>query len=370
MPHRQTGHNRNWIPKIWIGGDLFGWLRLLRHNHYAIAPRYLPWAAVISLLTVRNTLLSFLQERIWGRRIRETDIVLDPVFILGHWRSGTTWLHDLLTLDPRHTYPTTYACTFPGHFLLTEWYISRLFRFLTPSRRPMDNMALAWDSPQEDEFALCNLGQPSPYLTFAFPNHPPPFPEYFDLETVAPEARQRWQHALLRFFKQLTLRQPQRLVLKSPTHTYRIKALLELFPQARFVHIVRNPYVVIPSTIHTWRTLYRVFGLQRPTFEGLEEQIFHNYLQMFNKLAETRGLVEPGRFYEVQYENLVQEPIGQVCAIYDHLELGDVAPVLPRLQQYVAGTASYQTNRYTLLPALQETIRQRLGQVMSHYGYA
>lgn len=369
MPHCQTGQHREWIPNIWMGGDVFGWLRMLRHNRYAIAPRYVHWAALISLHTVYNTLLSVLQERIWGGRIRETEIVLDPVFILGHWRSGTTWLHELLTLDPRHTYPTTYACIFPGHFLLTEWYIPRLLRFITPARRPMDNMALAWERPQEDEFALCNLGQPSPYLTFAFPNHPPQYPEYFDLETVPPEARQQWKHALLHFLKQLTLRQPKRLVLKSPTHTYRIKVLLELFPQARFVHIVRNPYVVMPSTMHTWRTLYRVFGLQRPTFAGLEQQVFHNYLYMFNKLEETHSLVEPWRFYELRYEDLVQDPIGQVCAIYDRLKLGDVAQVLPQLQQYVADTARYQTNRYTLSPALRDTIRQRVGQVMRRYGY-
>src|SRR5437879_854487 len=90
----------------------------------------------------------------------------------------------------------------------------------------------------------------------------------------------------------------------------RIKVLLELFPQARFVHIVRTPYVVMPSTLHTWRTLHRVFGLQQPTFAGLEQQVLHNYLHMFTKLEETRGLVAPGRFYELRYEELGQDPIG------------------------------------------------------------
>jgi hypothetical protein len=369
MPHGQTGQPREWMPKIWLGGEVRGWLRLLRQDRYAVAPRYLPWAALISLHTAYNTLLSALQERLWGRRIRDTEIVLDPVFILGHWRSGTTWLHELLTLDPRHTYATTYACIFPGHFLLTERYSPRWLRYVTPSRRPMDNMAFAWERPQEDEFALCNLGQPSPYLTFAFPNHAPQYTEYFDLETVPPEARQRWQRAFLHFLKQLTLRRPQRLVLKSPTHTYRIRMLLELFPRARFVHIVRNPYAVMPSTIHTWRTLCRVFGLQRPTFAGLEQQVFHNYLHMFHKLEETRGLVEPWRLYELRYEDLVQDPIGQVRAIYDQLKLGDVTPILPRLQQYVADTARYQTNHYTLPPVLRDAIRQCAGQVIQHYDY-
>ncbi len=370
MPRRQTIHLNDWVPKIWIGGEVSGWLRLLHRNHYAIAPRYFHWALIISLFTVRNTLLSSLQELIWGRRVRQTDIRLDPLFIIGHWRSGTTWLHELLTVDPRHTYPTTYACIFPGHFLLTERYIPWLLRFITPPRRPMDNMALAWERPQEDEFALCNLGQPSPYLTFAFPNHPQHYPEYFDLETVPPEARQRWQRCLLRFLKQLTLREPQRIVLKSPMHTYRLKVLRELFPQASFVHIIRDPYVVIPSTIHTWHTLYRVLGLQQPTFAGLEAQVFDNYLHMFNTVEATRCLLDPSRFYELRYEDLVQDPVGHVCAIYDHLTLGDVSQVLPKLQQYVTDTAGYQTNRYTLSLALRDTITERLGHVLRRYGYA
>jgi omega-hydroxy-beta-dihydromenaquinone-9 sulfotransferase len=145
--------------------------------------------------------------------------------------------------------------------------------------------------------------------------------------------------------------------------------LLDLFPQARFVHIVRSPYVVIPSTIHTWQTLYRTFGLQQPTFDGLEEQVFANYLHMFHKLEETCGLIEPSRFYELRYEDLLQDPIGHIGALYAHLTLGDLTPALPLLRQYVADTASYQTNRYALSPALRDTITQRLGHVIQRYGY-
>src|SRR4030095_4005713 len=139
------------------------------------------------------TPLRALQELICGRRVRETEITYAPLFIIGHWRSGTTLLHELLTLDQRHTYPTTYECFFPNHFLLTEWYFTRLFRFAVPSRRPMDNMSMSWDRPQEDAFGLCNLGQPSPYLTIAFPNCRPQYPAYFDLEDVPPEALHRWK---------------------------------------------------------------------------------------------------------------------------------------------------------------------------------
>jgi len=143
------------------------------------------------------------------------------LFIIGHWRTGTTLVHELMALDKRHTYPTTYECIDPNHFLLTEKLASRFLRFLLPAQRPMDNMVMGWDRPQEDEFALCNLGQPSPYLTIAFPNCPPQYPEYFDLEDLSPEALSRWKECFIRFLKQVTLRNPKRIVLKSPTHTYR-----------------------------------------------------------------------------------------------------------------------------------------------------
>ena len=197
-----------------------------------------------------------------------------PLFIVGHWRTGTTLLHELLILDPRHTFPTTFQCLVPHHWLLTERVFPRLFWFLMPSHRPMDNMETGWNRPQEDEFALAVLGQPSPYLTIAFPNHPPQDQEAFDLERLSPHARAAWKRGFLHFLRGLTFKDPRRLVLKSPTHSFRIKTLLELFPDARFVHIVRDPHVVFSSTVNLWKSLYRNHGLQTPTFAGLEEYVF------------------------------------------------------------------------------------------------
>jgi hypothetical protein len=367
---KNSPKHRAWGPKLWLGGDFFGWLRLLIHNRFAIGWCCLHSLVFISLASLTNTALRYLQELMWGRRVRETAIRHAPLFIIGHWRAGTTWLHELLTLDQHHTYPTTYECIVPNHFLLTEWCFTRVLRFLLPSRRPADNMPVAWNRPQEDEFALCNLGQPSPYLTIAFPNRRPQYPEYFDLVDVPPEALDRWKACFLRFLRQVTLRNSKRIVLKSPTHTYRIEVLLDLFPDARFVHIVRNPYVVFASTVHLWQSLYAHHGLQHPAFEGLEDYVFDNFLHMYEKLEEARPLVASSHFYELRYEDLVRDPIAQVRAIYEHLELGDFAPVLPKLEQYMAATADYTTNRYELSPELRDAITQRWGHVMRRYGYA
>ncbi|HXG11443.1 MAG TPA: sulfotransferase [Gemmataceae bacterium] len=365
MPPRQ----REWTPRIWEGINTYGWLRLLIRNRFAVGWPYLYIAVIITFVSVFNSVLGLLQWIWYGGRVRRTVIREAPIFIVGHWRTGTTLLHELLILDPRHTFPTTYECLAANHFLLTEGWLPRWLWFLMPSRRPMDNMAAGWDRPQEDEFALCMLGQPSPYLTIAFPNRPPQDPEALDLEGLSAAARASWKNTFYRLLQQLTFKCPRRLVLKSPTHSCRIKTLLELFPDARFVHIVRDPYVVFPSTINLWKALYETHGLQRPTFAGLEEYVFRTFTHLYEKLEQGKALVDPSRFYELRYEDLVRDPVGQMQALYEHLGLGGFEQVRPRLQEYLAGTAGYQTNRYELSPEQRAEITRRWGDVIRRYGY-
>jgi hypothetical protein len=355
---------------MWQGCDFFAWFRLLVRNRFAVHWSCLYIAVVVTFVSVFHTLLRFLQEAWYGQQIRHTRIRHAPLFILGHWRTGTTLLHELLILDERHGYPTTYECLAPNHFLLSEAFVTRWLGFLMPSRRPMDNMAAGFDRPQEDEFALCMLGQPSPYLTIAFPNHPPQDQEYLDLEGVPPRALASWKRAFYRLLQQITVKDPRRLVLKSPPHTCRLKVLRELFPDARFVHIVRDPYVVFPSTVNLWKSLYRTHGLQPPTFEGLEEHVYDTFVRMYDRLEKTRGLIDPARFYELRYEDLVCDPVGQMRALYEHLGLGGFEKVLPRLESYLARVAGYETNRYRLTAEQRAEITRRWGHVIERYGYA
>jgi hypothetical protein len=359
------------MPRIWEGCDLFAWLRLLARNSFAVHPRYLYIALIVTFVSLGHTLLRYLQEAWYGSRLDSTPLAGDPIFIVGHWRTGTTLLHELLILDERHTFPNTYQCLEPNHFLLTEGLVKRCLWFLMPSRRPMDNMSAGWDRPQEDEFALCMMGQPSPYLTIAFPNHPPQDQEALDLEGLTPGARRAWKRALLRFLRRVNFKDPRRLVLKSPTHTCRIPTLLELFPDARFVHIVRNPYALFPSTVNLWKTLYQTHGLQRPTYQGLEEHVFTTFNHLYRRLEEGRRLVRPGRFHELRYEDLLADPVGQMRALYDALELGGFEALEPRLEQYLRAQAGYRTNAYpSLSPELEAEITRRWGEVIERYGYS
>jgi hypothetical protein len=239
-----------------------------------------------------------------------------------------------------------------------------------PNRRAVDNMPAGWDRPQEDEFALCMMGQPSPYLTIAFPNHPPQDQEAFDLEGLSARDRAAWKRAFLRFLHRVNFKDPRRLILKSPTHSCRIPTLLELFPDARFVHIVRNPYAVFPSTVNLWKTLYELHGLQRPHFRGLEEHVFNTFTHLYDRLEQGKPLIGPGRFHELRYEDLIADPIGEMRQLYDGLELDGFDEALPRLEQYLRDNAGYRTNRYPqLAPELRAEITRRWGAVIRRYGY-
>jgi hypothetical protein len=362
--------DKPWFLRFWDGMIVTGWFPLLVRNRFHMSPRRWAMATLITLISILNWGLWLLQTLFMGRRIARTQLQGDPVFVIGHWRSGTTLLHELLVLDERHTFSNTYDCFCPNHFLLTAAVLRPLLRGLLPKQRPMDNMAAGWDCPQEDEFAVCNMGVPSPYLTIAFPNHPPQNQEFFELAKVSPRDRTRWQGALMWFLKCLTVRTPRRIVLKSPPHTFRIRVLLEMFPKARFLHIVRNPLVIFPSTINLWKRLYRNDGLQLPTYEGLDEHVFETFTRMYEVFQRDRSLIPAGQLCEVRYEDLVAQPIQQMQRIYEELKLDHFEKVLPQIEAYFAKKADYKTNRYQLPPELAEEIHQRWASFFQRYGYS
>jgi hypothetical protein len=362
--------DRFWIPRFWDGMCLHGWLRLLWRNRFAVAPRRIAMAMIIATIGCFNAVLWLIQSLLFGRRIERTEIKGDPIFVIGHWRSGTTLLHELLVLDPRHTFPDTYACFSPNHFLVSGWWVKPLLKILLPARRPMDNMLAGWDHPQEDEFALCNMGVPSPYLTNAFPNRPPQYQEYLDFRGLSAADVARWKRSFLWFLKCITLRNPKRIVLKSPPHTCRIRTLLELFPKAKFVHIIRDPYVLFPSTVNLWKRLYCDQGLQTPTYEGLDEHVFKTLARMYESFERDRGLLGRGQFCEIRYEELIASPLAQMRRVYDELELGDFEAARPAIEKYFAGQKDYKTNRYEMTPQLQAEITRRWAAFIERYGYA
>jgi hypothetical protein len=217
----------------------------------------------------------------------------------------------------------------------------------------MDGMALGPDTPQEDEFAMCVSCLRSPFLGMAsFPRRAEHYDRYLTFAGVAPQEVEEWKTAFDWFLRKLTVRHGRRLLLKSPTHTARIRLLLELFPDARFVHIHRDPYAVFKSTQHLFRSLWPINVLQEPQ-PDTDERILRRYTTMYDAFLAERDLIPAGQYHEVAYQRLVADPLGQVREVYERLRLTGFERVRPDLERYAASLGDYRPNAHTELPPEQ-----------------
>lgn len=327
------------------------WLRLLRDNEFAVDPAYWHRAAFISLISVMNSCYRRVEERRFGGAIDHAELAGPPLFILGHWRNGTTHLHNLLALDTQQfAFANTYQVVNPHTFLCSEAINRRLFASFLPKKRPMDNMALSFGAPQEDEFAPLLMTFLSPYLGVTFARREDYYSRYLTFGEATADEIDRWKRSLKHFMLKLTLKSGRPLVLKSPPHTARIKLLLETFPNARFVHIHREPYTVFQSFKHYFDTAMWYTYLQRPDLTGLDDRIIRRYNVMYDVFFEQRSLIPAGRYHEMSFEDLEREPERELKRLYDGLGLPGFEQLQPVARAYLESLTSYRKNRFEALP--------------------
>ena len=359
-----------YTPRFWHGMRLSSWLGHLAENRFDVSLAKLPTALSITGISCINSALAGIDSLVYSRRVSKVQLKEPPLFILGHWRSGTTFLHELLIRDPEHTFPSTYQCFAPHHFVFSESWVTPLTKGLLPSRRPMDNMAAGWQRPQEDEFALGNLGLPTPYLSMTFPQRGPAHPEYLDLTDISDQQREQWQAALADFFRRIAYRDNRRIVVKSPAHTARVRTLAEMFPEARFVHIVRDPYKVFVSTVSLWKSLHEVQRMQgMGDLVWLEEYVLDSHRRMYEALEADRELLAENQICDVHYEQLVENPTQELRRIYEHLDLGDFTRVESAVADHLSEVKNYRRNRYELDEERRQQVRTRWAGYFERYGY-
>jgi hypothetical protein len=332
-------------------GITFGeWAELLRKEGYRIDPICWPRAAWITAMSLRNSVAARAVEREFGAAIEETTVEA-PVFILGHYRSGTTHLHEMLALGPRFAVPTRFQ-TFNPRTFLGAGRLSRVVRELFMLPRKV----------QEDEVAYMVLTRLSPYMDWCFPRSRVGYRHTLTFRDARPDEVAAWSAAIVRFLRSLTLATGRPLILKSPPHTARMRPLLEIFPDARFVHIRRDPYAVFVSTMRLLRDLRPVFRLQRGPRAIDVEAVLRTYTEMYDAYFADREHVPAGQLVELAYEDLERDPVGQVRAVYEGLSLGDFEPFRPTLEAYLASIADYQKNRHR---PLDEATRTRVAEAWS-----
>lgn len=350
---------------------------LLRRHKFAASPSRLPALFGTTLISLATTWPARSQRNRFGELVAATEIP-PPVFIVGHWRSGTTYLHELLATDRRFITPT-YLQTFATDLFL-RWggLLRRLDKFV-PSRRPMDDVATGWDRPQEDEFGLLATGARSPYEIMLFPNDRDGALPHLDIETMAPVEQQAWREAITTVMRRVVFAakqdQPERdaetnLLLKSPTHTARIGALHRMFPDARFIHVTRDPFAVFPSTEHLWRRMFETQGFQRPRFDGdlsLTEFINKSMAELYRNFDRDVSALPEGQFAETRYQDLVRDPEGEIHRL--HRELGLPGANAAALREHLHQVRDYRPNRFMLDRAAVDSIRNDWQWYFERFGY-
>jgi omega-hydroxy-beta-dihydromenaquinone-9 sulfotransferase len=371
-----------WGVRFWHGMRFSTYIKLLASYSFRISPSRVPMSLLLSGIAVCNSCLAVVQLLVYRKRLQQTPTPR-PLFVLGHWRSGTTLLHELMAKDPALNFPNTYQCFVPHHFLVSQRFLPYIVRFFLPSKRPMDAMDSGFDRPQEDEFALVALGAPTPYLRMAFPNEVSRGDSLLTLEKIANQAEQNFADALLGFTKSLSLSKPGRLVLKSPTHTGRAILLSRLFPGSQFVHVSRNPFHMIPSTIRLWKTLDYIQGFQVPRYSESElvelvmstfERMYESYFRQRDELLELApnhdSESDTCRFCEIRYEDLITAPVAVLRQVYADLGLRDFDQVEPGIESYFRDQKEYAPREYQIPNDLQQKIASRCQRYIDHFGYA
>jgi hypothetical protein len=303
------------------------------------------------------------------RKINNIEIKEDPIFILGHWRQGTTWLQQLIGQDSRLIYQNFYEALFPHIFLCFSKILNYLFSKFLPEKRPFDNMKLDVTTPSETEFSFVNMSSYSPSMCFFFPEKINHYRKYAELEDIPIKHREKWIKDLLLLYKKLQLKNPSnQLLIKNPTDTGRIKILLELFPNAKFIHLYRNPYEIFPSSQRMFKFFLNAFSLQKPKFD-FDAFLLENYRILYQLYFETIKLIPEGNLIEVSYEELVQDPVCELEEIYHKLSIPGFKESKKNFVNYIESLAGYQVHKYTFTKEDKRRIYSEWKLTIDRYGY-
>ena len=360
-----------WLFSPLAGVTLAPWLHIIKQHGRDIPPRYWPRTMFTTLMAALNSIVQLREPTDY---LKEEYTVEKPVFIVGHHRSGTTHLWKLLSVDDQFIYPTVTETIFPSTMLTFEKVAITWAKKLSPRKRPQDNVKSSSDSPMGEEWALCASTFLSTHMGRHFPQKRDQFKDYLTLRDLSDEDKKNWKQALDRFGRKLLYKAGanggQTLLFKAPTHTAKIRLLLDLYPDARFIHISRNPYRVFQSTVNMELKSLPMCAYQKFNLEGLEDYILWRYKTMYQSFFEDLDAVPDGQITHIHYEDLIQDRVNAVKTIYKELQLGDFNSIKDKLESYVASIADYQKNRYEPLPAMnKEKIDTHWGSIIEKLGY-
>lgn len=312
-----------------------------------------------------------IEERRYTKRLENAPVPMDPVFILGHWRSGTTFVHNVLAHDKHFGYTTTYQTVFPHLMLWGQPFFKKTMSWLMPDKRPTDNMELNVDLPQEEEFALSNM---MPYTYYNFWFLPQNMMEYCDkyliFKTATAEERRVFQATFVKLMKiSLWNTKGSQFLSKNPPHTGRVKEILEIFPNAKFIYLMRNPYTVFESTRSFFSNTIIPLQLQTISPEQLESNILEAYKRLYHKYEEDKQLIPSGNLIELKFEDFEANALEMTENIYRTLSIPGFEETKADIIRYLDKKKGYRKNTYSYDPRTVELVNKHWHFALEQWGY-
>ena len=346
------------------------WIRLIIENG-GVPRRY--WTKLAKVLSISFMTAPFrLTERLAYSPSRVSRISIDepPIYIQGFGRSGTTHLLNILAQDPSFGFISTFQAVAAPMFLVGRGWLERMVGRGIRGTRPMDNMTVSLDLPQEEEIAVANTSHLSFVHHLSFPRRANYFLKKFATMQLTEAELAQWEATYLNVLRKASLVSGgQRLVLKSPTNLGRTSNLLWLFPDAKFIHIVRNPYEVFLSMKHLYQTMLPICQLDDADSEEVVETIVASYSAMMQKYLIDREMIPQGNLAEIRFEKLESSPMEEIERLYSELSLPGWEQAREPISNYLETLSGYRKNTYRFDQDSVDVVSREWRFALEEWGY-
>lgn len=352
------------------GSTFVNWMRVLLENRFAVDWQFLPKTLYVTFMIVATTPLRIIEKRKYDKKFQQSKVE-KPIFIIGHWRSGTTFLHYLMGKDQNLGYTSTMNTLDPSVFLQYEHFLRKVVTNNIPQKRPMDNLELETDLPYEEEYAIANLSPYSFYHAWYFPRA---INQYFKRDILYENTDEKiiaeWKRVYSYFLKKITYKHHgKQIILKSLVNTAKIKLLLQMYPDAKFIHLIRNPYEVYRSTWELYKSILPLFSFQHIDEKEFEQSIFKIYTGIYKKYLGERKRIPKKNLIELRYEDFIKQPLKTVEMIYSQFGIPGFEEAKPMFQQYIKKHAQYKRNHHKIDDQVKKKVYAEWGFTFKEFGY-
>jgi hypothetical protein len=354
---------------VLVGSRLSNILQVIKG--YRIELHYYPKFFLTFLVAIIFEVLSLPEQLIYKKKLKTINKQEPPVFIVGFWRSGTTLLHSLLCQDPKAGYVTTFQGVFPNLVLSQKKWLKAFTNNILPRERPFDSYPMDMDFPQEEEFAMMSLQPKSIYKIFYFPRN---FNEIKDkdlyFERLSDAHRNRWIKEYKSLINKAMLNTGgERYVSKNPCNIFRIRTLRDLFPDARFIFIYRNPYPVVESFSRFVNAVLPGAELQHLEGGIPREYFARLYKDSLLEYMNVKDSIKPENLMEIRYEEFKNRPVEILGEIYSQFNIPGLKEALPAMKSYLENNHPDRRVPYQIAPETYKLVNEYAGDIVTRLGY-